>query len=244
MLDTLRSYILKYGGAMTAFSMLIPAAYVHESNASQEDGTANYMLRSTLLMSLANAVKDLADSVNCLNELLGVGGRVISLSNLLHDTSNRSTTTTTTTVKRINNKNDIIINNLDVSVPSTTLKTLTLIKNLTATIKDGQHTVVIGPNGTGKTSLFRTLGGVWKPTNGHAIVPSNLYVMPQRPYFTWRGTLWEQVAYPNEREILAKSIKGRQMIEYWLNIVGLENIVQKRGINASDDDFHSKIIVF
>ena len=28
-------------------------------------------------MSLANAVKDLADSVNCLNELLGVGSRYV-----------------------------------------------------------------------------------------------------------------------------------------------------------------------
>ena len=65
-MDALRSYILKYGGAMCAFSMLIPAAYVgghdcqdeshNHSHGDQsaihsfEDGTANYLMRSTLLM--------------------------------------------------------------------------------------------------------------------------------------------------------------------------------------------------
>ena len=44
-MDALRSYILKYGGAMTAFSMLIPASYVNEGEASFEDGTGEYFKR-------------------------------------------------------------------------------------------------------------------------------------------------------------------------------------------------------
>ena len=44
-LDALRSYILKYGGAMTAFSMLIPASYVYESDQTQENGTGTKLFR-------------------------------------------------------------------------------------------------------------------------------------------------------------------------------------------------------
>jgi len=249
-MDTIRSYILKYGGAMTAFSMLIPAAYVHESNVSQEDGTANYMLRSTLLMSLANAVKDLADSINCLNELVGVGGRVMHLSSVLQHCSTAEVAETAG-VARHPHQDAIEMVELNVAVPTsataTTATTATaapLIKQLTTTIQSGQHTVVVGPNGTGKTSLFRTLGGVWSPASGSAVVPSGMYIMPQRPNFTWRAALWEQVAYPWEREPRATSAKGRQEIEQWLTVVGLGQIVEERGLDANDDDFHSKNRVF
>jgi ABC-type uncharacterized transport system fused permease/ATPase subunit len=250
-MDTIRSYILKYGGAMTAFSMLIPAAYVHESNVSQEDGTANYMLRSTLLMSLANAVKDLADSINCLNELVGVGGRVMHLSSVLQHCSTAEVAETAG-VARHPHQDAIEMVELNVAVPTSATATTTataataapLIKQLTTTIQSGQHTVVVGPNGTGKTSLFRTLGGVWSPASGSAVVPSGMYIMPQRPNFTWRAALWEQVAYPWEREPRATSAKGRQEIEQWLTVVGLGQIVEERGLDANDDDFHSKNRVF
>ena len=108
-MDCVRSYLLKYGGAMTAFSMLIPNAYVNEGSSSSEDGTANYLLRSTLLMSLANAVKDLSDSVNCLNDLLGVGSRLLSLSTMLNEEEiriNNSSKHTNTTRLLSDSKSD------------------------------------------------------------------------------------------------------------------------------------------
>lgn len=68
-------------------------------------------------------------------------------------------------------------------------------------VKRGQHTLIRGRNGVGKTSLFRTLSGLWKPVTGDAatrplILPKDMIFVPQKTYLT-DGTLREQLAYPD-----------------------------------------------
>ncbi|CAD7946216.1 unnamed protein product [Amoebophrya sp. A120] len=45
-----------------------------------------------------------------------------------------------------------------------------LVRNLNMMVRKGCNVLVSGPNGCGKTSLFRTLSGLWKPAFGHVIV--------------------------------------------------------------------------
>ena len=265
-MDGLRSYIIKYGGAMCAFSMLIPAAYLgghdchdhhhdHSSHAhstpdlsSYEDGTANYLMRSTLLMTLANAVKDLADSVNCLNELLGIGSRVIRLSDLIRSNPSvsphqgRKNGNDAYRVQRDSTAQSLVLNGLSVSAPQKQegskgrgekSKRGVLIHQISMDVPIGEHVAISGPNGTGKSSLFRTLGGLWSAHEGTAMVPASLYVMPQRSHFVFQGSLLEQVCYPLCEHISLPNV--RVEAEQLLRDVGLEDVMMSRGLDCSDD---------
>jgi vitamin B12/bleomycin/antimicrobial peptide transport system ATP-binding/permease protein len=63
----------------------------------------------------------------------------------------------------------------------------------------GEHVLVTGPTGAGKSTLFRAIAGIWPFGSGRIVVPKNARVMmlPQRPYFPV-GSLISAVEYPAE----------------------------------------------
>ncbi|WP_458415279.1 ATP-binding cassette domain-containing protein [Schinkia sp. CFF1] len=41
-----------------------------------------------------------------------------------------------------------------------------LLQNINLEIKKGQHTAIIGHNGSGKSSLLKLIAGIYEPTSG------------------------------------------------------------------------------
>ena len=186
-----------------------------------------------LLTSLSTAVGDLADSFTGVPRLRGLAERVYELQHEMHALPARQEHTLVGT-----NNDKIVIKNATIRPPVEGIKPL--FTGLSVTVSTGQHTVVRGPNGVGKTSLFRTLAGLWGAGEHSSIsLPKSLWVFPQDSYFP-HGTLAEQIAYPHEAGALKSSKEARDEAEEFLDVVGLGPWLREHSYDLdTEQDWHS-----
>ncbi len=107
-----------------------------------------------------------------------------------------------------------------------------LIRDLSFTLSPGQHLMISGANGAGKTSILRVLSGLWPLFEGTLYRPdpglSHLYYIPQRPYFTV-GCLRDQIIYPHtQQDFVQSGYSDADLLEI-LNLVHLGYIPDREG---------------
>jgi len=113
-----------------------------------------------------------------------------------------------------------------------------LVRKLSFSVKPGEHLLIVGPNGCGKSSLFRILGGLWPVYGGKVRKPpfSDIFYIPQRPYLS-RGTLRQQVIYPDGvREMRDKGVTDSDLYQI-LSIVEIQSIVDRSGGWDADEEW-------
>eukprot|EP00741_Cyanophora_paradoxa_P021039 tig00021326_g20308.t1 len=70
-----------------------------------------------------------------------------------------------------------------------------LLSGLTYGMGAGRRLLVMGPSGSGKSSLLRTVAGLWSFGSGAVTRPADALFLPQRPYMVL-GSLRDQLLYP------------------------------------------------
>ena len=99
---------------------------------------------------------------------------------------------------------DVIFKDLSISNPFGK----TLIENLNLTLPQGSTLLIQGNSGVGKTTLLRTVAGLWAYSEGDVYCPTHQLFLSQKPYLP-QGSLLTALAYPNEEKVFNRD----EMIE-------------------------------
>lgn len=108
---------------------------------------------------------------------------------------------------------------------------------LSFTIQPGNHLLITGPNGCGKSSLFRMIGGLWPVRGGELCKPAkgDMFYIPQRPYLT-NGTLRDQFIYPHTQLEFNQLGYTDESLNDILDVVHLHDVVDREGgLDAMND---------
>ncbi|EXJ70825.1 ATP-binding cassette, subfamily D (ALD), member 2 [Cladophialophora psammophila CBS 110553] len=204
---------------------------------SRGDHTESFVTNRRMLLSSSDAFGRIMFSYKEITELAGYTSRVAGLLDVMDEVSagrfekklvSSASTEENAAVLRgrgtIEESENIEFTDVPIVSPNGDV----LVKKLTFAIKPGDHLLIVGPNGCGKSSLFRILGGLWPVYGGSVKKPrfEDIFYIPQRPYLS-RGTLRDQIIYPDTlREFRAKHGSEEQLGQI-LSILEIESIVNR-----------------
>ena len=114
----------------------------------------------------------------------------------------------------------------------------TLLRDLSLRVLPGQHLLISGQTGIGKSSLLRAMAGLWTRGDGVVTMPpmDELLFLPQRPYMVL-GNLREQLLYPRRRHIPAQNIPGDATLQMVLERVCLPGLASTHGGFDAETDW-------
>jgi len=194
----------------------------------------DYTRYMRLLVFLVKAVGRLVDAGRELSHFAGHTDRISLLEEVLNDI-NRSKFQRTMVQQWQDKKpiGQLLIQDAIIrfdKVPIVTPNGDVLLNEISFEIRPTMNCLIFGPNGCGKSSLFRILGGLWPIYDGIVTRPDskNLFYVPQKPYHSL-GTLREQVSYPDTPDqVRMKNVSDDDLLNL-LKIVKLEYVLQREG---------------
>jgi ATP-binding cassette subfamily D (ALD) long-chain fatty acid import protein len=234
----MEDYVVKYfWGALGLLLCSVPVFVKLPGQviASMGDRTESFVTNRRLLVSASDAFGRITGSYREVMELAGYTSRVSSLLQVMDDVQagrfskklvSSSSTESNAAVLRGRGK---VIESKDIQfidVPIISPNGDVLVRALSFSLKQGDHLLVVGPNGCGKSSMFRILGGLWPVYGGTVHKPpfSDIFYIPQRPYLS-KGSLRQQVIYPDGvRTMQAKGVTDADLLAI-LRALSLEHLV-------------------
>lgn len=213
----MEDFTIKYfWGGLGYVLCAIPVFFLKGTGGGLGDRTQGFVTNRRLLMSSSDAFGRIMFSYKEIAQLAGYTSRVTGLLDVMKDIreGKYEKLTVSGSDSRIegasldksgikNQKGEIVIGT-DIkfeNVPIVSPNGDILVKSLSFEVPQGRHLLIVGPNGCGKSSLFRILGGLWPVHGGVVTKPpsSSIFYIPQRPYLS-RGTLRQQIIYPKKEK--------------------------------------------
>ncbi|KAI5458070.1 ABC transporter transmembrane region 2-domain-containing protein [Mariannaea sp. PMI_226] len=108
-----------------------------------------------------------------------------------------------------------------------------LLESLSIIVRRGEHLLISGPNGVGKSAIGRILAGLWPVYRGLVSRPMDIgqdgiMFLPQRPYLS-PGTLRDQVIYPDSHVDMREKRKSEDDLKRILREARLEYLPDREG---------------
>lgn len=210
--------------------------------------THYFTTAKNLLVTGSNAVERLMSSYKDIVELAGHTARVANMFAVLEEASQGIYHKTVVAKKEkagsfevefrgdqpiakgkliVSTNNEIILKDVPIVTPNCDV----VCPSLSFHLKPGQHLLITGPNGCGKSSLFRILSGLWPVYGGELTTPKNaMFYIPQRPYMVI-GNLRDQIIYPDTYADMINKQISEEDLRKIMRLVYLEHIVER-------DTFH------
>ncbi|KAH9896162.1 ABC transporter transmembrane region 2 [Xylariomycetidae sp. FL2044] len=237
----MEDFVIKYfWGALGLLLCSVPVFFKLPGQLSgtvtMGDRTETFVTNRRMLLSASDAFGRIMFSYREIMELAGYTSRVASLLEVMNDiqaghfekklVSSSGTAEHEAVLKgrgKVVKSKDIQFIDVPIISPNGDV----LVRALSFSLKQGDHLLVVGPNGCGKSSLFRILGGLWPVYGGTVHKPpfTDIFYIPQRPYLS-RGSLRQQITYPDSlRTVRARGVTDAQLLEI-LKILSLEHLVE------------------
>lgn len=201
------------GGALELSPSLSPP--LPNSSTKERGRMGEFITNKRLMLSLADAGGRMMYSIKDLSELAGYTSRVYTLISTLHrvhanayGNPRRSLANlelySLADVQGTTQKGFDGVRLEDVPIVAPALYPYggdELIESLSFVVHSGEHLLISGSNGVGKSAIARIVAGLWPVYRGLVSRPrpagmDGIMFLPQRPYLSI-GTLRDQVIYPH-----------------------------------------------
>jgi len=240
-MGTVDSMIVKYGAFISAYGVLgLPVfgpnrhKYFAKIGNDPSAITRDYIRNSSMLMNLTKAIGRIVVSYKDFQQLAGFTTLVSEMMDVMDDLGKGQISRTMVEGCPYNNTTRGTYELCDFirfeDVPIVTPNGDVLVEKLNFEIKAGMHTFIQGPNGCGKSSLFRILGELWPLFGGKLCKPpmDQLFYIPQRPYLP-TGSLRDQIIYPHTPEQMGTRGISDADLQKLLEVVNLPDLAPNRG---------------
>ncbi|KAF3032474.1 hypothetical protein E8E11_001280 [Didymella keratinophila] len=226
--NMLEDFVLKYswsafGYLITSLPVFLPAwgglnalpehSGLGEKQSRERSRMKDFITNKRLMLSLADAGGRMMYSIKDLSELAGYTSRVYTLISTLHRAHADAYTTPPGTRPELYSVADIQgtvhrgfdglrLEHVPVVAPALYPRGGDeLLESLSFIVHAGEHLLITGPNGVGKSAVARIVAGLWPVYRGlvsrpRSIGMDGIMFLPQRPYLS-TGTLRDQVIYPH-----------------------------------------------